>query len=87
MDLQTLYGIGVLLAMVGTVIMIIAAVLLFLPRKDKRVKVKGGGIILIGPIPIIFGTDKQSIKTVLLLAIILTSLILALVIILYFLNK
>jgi len=58
-----------------------------LPRKDKRVKVKGGGIILIGPIPIIFGTDKQSIKTVLLLAIILTSLILALVIILYFLNK
>ena len=34
-------------------------------------KVKGGGVILIGPIPIIFGTDRRSAGTVIILAIIL----------------
>lgn len=34
-------------------------------------KVKGGGVIMIGPIPIIFGSDKESAKTIAILAIIL----------------
>ncbi|MBN2487486.1 MAG: DUF131 domain-containing protein [Methanosarcinaceae archaeon] len=34
-------------------------------------KVKGGGVILIGPIPIIFGTDRRSTEIVIMLAIIL----------------
>jgi uncharacterized protein (TIGR00304 family) len=38
-------------------------------------KVRGGGVIMIGPIPIIFGTDKKSIKSVLLLALALTILL------------
>jgi uncharacterized protein (TIGR00304 family) len=33
--------------------------------------VKGGGVVLIGPIPIIFGTDRRSASTVVVLAIIL----------------
>jgi uncharacterized protein (TIGR00304 family) len=34
-------------------------------------KVKGGGVIMVGPIPIIFGTDQRSSKIVIILAIIL----------------
>ena len=30
----------------------------------KKGKVQGAGVIMIGPIPIIFGTDKKSVKTV-----------------------
>jgi uncharacterized protein (TIGR00304 family) len=34
-------------------------------------RVKGGGVIMLGPIPIIFGSDKESAKTAAILAIIL----------------
>ena len=37
----------------------------------SKSEVKGGGVILIGPIPIVFGTNAESAKTVLVLAIIL----------------
>ena len=33
--------------------------------------VRGGGVIMIGPIPIIFGTDVASLKLVMILAIVL----------------
>jgi len=39
--------------------------------RTKDVGVKGGGVVLIGPIPIIFGTDSESAKTVVVLAIVL----------------
>ncbi len=35
----------------------------------ESAEVKGGGVILIGPFPIAFGTDAESLKTVLLLAL------------------
>ncbi|WP_321419109.1 DUF131 domain-containing protein [uncultured Methanomethylovorans sp.] len=36
-----------------------------------RTEVRGGGIIMIGPIPIILGTDSKSTQVVILLAIVL----------------
>jgi len=87
MTLETLYSLGTALALAGMLIMIVATVLLLLSKKGKTGEVRGGGVILIGPIPIVFGTDKQSLKTILLLSIVLTTLLIALVIILYFLNK
>jgi uncharacterized protein (TIGR00304 family) len=39
---------------------------------EKETKAKAAGVIMIGPIPIIFGTDKKSVKTVILLALALT---------------
>ena len=33
--------------------------------------VRGGGIVMIGPIPIIFGTDISALKLVMILAIVL----------------
>jgi len=44
-------------------------------------KVKGGGAILVGPIPIVFGTDKESMKIVLILAIVLTAILVAVTIV------
>lgn len=34
-------------------------------------KVKGGGVILIGPVPIVFGTDKRYALLLMILAIVL----------------
>ena len=67
--------------------MIVAIALILLSKSGKTGKVRGGGAIIIGPIPIVFGTDKQSLKTVLLLSTILTALLIVLVITLHFLSK
>ena len=87
MDMQTLYSLGTALAFAGMLIMIIATVILLMTKSGKAGKVRGGGVIIIGPIPIVFGTDKQSLKTALLLSIVLTALLTALVILLYFFSK
>ncbi|MEM2899984.1 MAG: DUF131 domain-containing protein [Thermoplasmata archaeon] len=39
---------------------------------DTSEHAKGGGLILIGPIPIVFGSDAKVTKTMLILAIVLT---------------
>ncbi|MGB9928426.1 MAG: TIGR00304 family membrane protein [Methanosarcina sp.] len=41
------------------------------PEKKVESRVRGGGVIMIGPIPIIFGTDRGSAKTAIILAIVL----------------
>jgi uncharacterized protein (TIGR00304 family) len=41
------------------------------PVDKVESKVKGGGVIMLGPIPIIFGSDNESAKTAAILAIIL----------------
>jgi len=38
---------------------------------EEKPEVRGGGIIMIGPIPIIFGTDVAALKILMLLAIVL----------------
>ena len=82
-DSAALYALGIALVFVGVLIIVIA-VILFSISGAKKGKVKGGGAIIIGPIPIIFGTDKKSLKTVLLLSLALTVL-LVIVMILYYL--
>lgn len=69
MDLQTLYSLGVTLMLAGILLIIIAVVLLFVSNVRGKSCVKAGGAIIIGPLPIVFGTDKKSVKTVLLLSI------------------
>ena len=41
------------------------------PAKEAISEIKAGGVIMLGPIPIIFGSDKESAKTAAVLAIIL----------------
>jgi uncharacterized protein (TIGR00304 family) len=81
MDVGTLYGLGIAMIFAGMVVILVAILLLFLSSVGAQRKVRGGGAIIIGPIPIIFGTDKESIKTVLLLSIALTILLVVIMIV------
>ncbi|MDI6905613.1 MAG: DUF131 domain-containing protein [Candidatus Bathyarchaeia archaeon] len=84
MDAGTLYGLGIILIFAGMLVILVAIILLFLSSVKGEGKVRGGGAIIIGPFPIIFGTDKESVKTVLLLSIILVVL-LAIVMVMFYL--
>ncbi|MCZ7402175.1 MAG: DUF131 domain-containing protein [Candidatus Methanoperedens sp.] len=52
-----------------------------IPAKDitegSRIKVNGGGVIFIGPIPVVFGSDKRYAIIAILLAIVLMLLAIA----------
>ncbi len=86
MDATALYAIALVLIIVGIVI-IVLAVLASAGKSGKTEgegKVKGAGVIMIGPIPIIFGTDKKSVKTVITLALGLTIALIILYLLYYF---
>ena len=79
-DLAVFYALGIALVAVGIIIIVIAIILVSMRGAGKG-KVKAAGVIMIGPIPIIFGTDKKSVKAVLALALALTiALVIAMVI-------
>jgi uncharacterized protein (TIGR00304 family) len=74
---QLLWSIGLSLVFTGFAVAFIAVLLVFLRgigRKGKEGRVRGGGVIIIGPIPIIFGTDKKSVMVLMILSIILVVL-------------
>lgn len=73
---EQLWNIGIILILTGFLVTFIATVLLFFTAFKGKGKIKGGGAIIIGPFPIIFGTDKESVKILLLLSIILIALLL-----------
>ena len=87
MNAETLYGLGVILVFAGILITLIAVILLFISSIREKGKVNGGGAIIIGPFPIIFGTDKESVRTVLLLSITLGILLVIVIVILYLVFK
>ena len=85
-DPAALYTLGIALIFIGVLIIIIAVIMVSVSGARKG-KVKGAGAIIIGPIPIIFGTDKKSLKTVLLLSLALTVTLLVAMIVYYLLVK
>ncbi|MDX1813794.1 MAG: DUF131 domain-containing protein [Candidatus Bathyarchaeia archaeon] len=85
-DSAVLFALGIALIFIGVLIVIIAAILISVSGAQKG-KVKGGGVILVGPIPIIFGTDKKSLKTVLLLSFALTIMLVVAIIVYYLLLR
>jgi len=73
---QLLSTIGVALIAVGFAVALIAmAWLLLSGSKGGKGWVRGGGAVIIGPVPIIFGTDKESVKIILILSIVLVVLL------------
>ncbi len=64
---------GMDLTLVGFALVFLGIILIFLGVAGQATRggaeVRGGGVVMIGPIPIIFGTDVESTKTVILLAI------------------
>ena len=86
MDLAVFYGLGFALVVIG-IIIIIAVIILASTGGAKKGKVRGAGIIMIGPIPLIFGTDKKSVKNVLVLALAITILVLIITLVYYWLLR
>jgi uncharacterized protein (TIGR00304 family) len=70
-DLAVFYAVGATLIAVG-IITVVLAIIIASTRGTGKGKVKAAGVIMIGPVPIIFGTDKKSVKAVLALALALT---------------
>ena len=79
--------IGVLLIIFGFVVAVIATVLLAVHSSRGPGQTRAAGVLLIGPIPIVFGTDKQSIKIVMALAIILILIVLIIMLLPTFLGR
>jgi len=86
-DAVALYGLGIGLIIAGMLVVLVAIILLFLSSVRGEGKVRGGGAIIIGPFPIIFGTDKESITTVLLLSLTLTILLIIVMVIFYLMSR
>ncbi len=61
---------GIVLMFVGFIVLLLS--IIFIVGKQGRVE--GGGVVIIGPIPIVFGTNKNVTTLLLVLAIILTVL-------------
>lgn len=86
MDFAVFYELGVALVVIGLII-IVLAIILVSTGGVKKGKVRGAGVIIIGPIPIIFGTDKKSVKTVVALALALTIVVLIITVVFYWLLR
>lgn len=62
-------SVGIILLFTG--ILLIAVGMISQAVKSKEAEVRGGGVILIGPFPVVFGSDVEAAKTVILLTILL----------------
>jgi len=71
-DLAT---VGVLVILVGFLLILVATLVSGRSGRERgeesRSEVRGGGVVMIGPIPIIFGTDAKWASFAIALAIIL----------------
>jgi len=70
-----------MLILAGFILAFLAVLLLSLRGIRFRGRVRGAGLIMIGPIPIIFGTDKETVKILMILSLILIAVIIVLMLI------
>ncbi len=77
------YSVGFGLITVGVILLVVAAILASL--RGGKGKTKASGVIVIGPIPIIFGPDKKSTRTLLVLSVTLTVCVIVAMLVYYFL--
>ena len=71
LDQAALATLGLTLIILGFMATFVAVFILLIKGISLRGKTRGGGLIMIGPIPIIFGTDKETMKILIMLAILL----------------
>jgi len=87
MNGEWLFNLGFLLVFVGFLITFVAAILLMFKIVKGKAKVRGGGAVIIGLFPIIFGTDKESVKVLLILSIALVVFLLVFIAFSYYTLK
>jgi len=63
---------GLILIMLGMLVIFAGMLKEAVTSKEgAEGRVRGGGVVMIGPIPIIFGTDRESATAVIVLALLL----------------
>jgi uncharacterized protein (TIGR00304 family) len=72
-----LVALGILFVFAGFAVIFVAIILSGSAKPNTEGKVKGGGVVMIGPIPLIFGSDMKwaSVAIVLALVLILATLV------------
>jgi uncharacterized membrane protein len=83
-DLPLLYLLGFGLVFAG-IIILIAATLLVSACADMAKM--AAGVIVVGPVPIVFGSDMKTVNTILKLAVAFTAILIVLTLIYYFLPR
>lgn len=83
LDTATLYAVGIALVIIGVALIVAVLIRSAVRVGTSESRVQGAGVIMIGPIPIISGTDKKSVKAVLALALALSIVILLIYLIYY----
>ncbi|MBS7639938.1 DUF131 domain-containing protein [Candidatus Bathyarchaeota archaeon] len=81
-----MFFLGFALIIIGLIISLIAALMMVLGGLRGR-RVRGGGLIMIGPIPIIFGTDREAAKILIILSTVLIIAALIFVVVLGLLGR
>lgn len=81
-----MFEVGFGLTVAGLLVAFAAIILMIMSGKKDQRQVRGGGILFIGPIPIIFGTDNQSVKILVLLVIASIGMIALLMVLPYWLR-
>jgi len=84
---EWLFNLGFLLVFVGFLITLVATILLMFKTARSKARVRSGGAVIIGPFPIIFGTDKESVKILLVLSIALVVFLLVFIAFSYYALK
>jgi len=84
-EASLMFSIGFALIFLGVALSFIAAIIMFLKGESGAKRVGGGGLIMLGPIPIIFGTDRETMKILIILSIVLITIALAFTLIVYWL--
>lgn len=68
-----MFAIAIILVIIGVFLIILSSMRESESGEEK--KVEAGGVVIIGPLPIVFGTSKDISKAMLILAIVLTILV------------
>ena len=80
--MNALYVIGFLMFALGIVLCAVGALIMVLrSMRTASGQVRGGGVILVGPVPIVFGTGRDAARWA-VLAVLLTVAVMALMIVL-----
>lgn len=72
-----LIAIAFLLIVCGMALLILSSM-----RRGGEVRAEGGGVVIVGPLPIVFGTSERIAKGLILLAMLLMVIVLAVFLIL-----
>jgi len=72
---DSLTTLGLVLILTGFAAIFLALFLMHFSSETREDNIKGGGAIIIGPFPIIFGTSKKIVKYLLALSIVLIILV------------